>query len=339
MGGFPAHLAVDFFLVLSGFILSHRYLYGDRVGLRDFVVARLARLYPLHLLTLILFAGLYLVRFRELPSYQEGTLATFLAHLLLLQNVGLTPSELSWNAPSWSISVEFWVNIGFIALITRQTPSWLLGSIAVAGLATMAVQSGTLAVSLPNYWGFANSGLTRGACSFLLGVIAHRMYLRRAQVQGDEARVRPFAVSALLLLAGGLMLVPRPALPLLDFLAPPLFFAVVVACAFDSKRWMRWMGPLSHLGVISYSVYLLHYPIYFSLRFLKEFAWGTKADALWVNVVNSPAGCFVLYISLVLMLSHLTYVYFEIPSRRFVRNVGTSKSMRGVGREVVEAKH
>lgn len=152
IGGFPSYLAVDFFLLLSGFVLAHRYLYSGAVSFREFVVARLARLYPLHLLALFAFAGVYLLRFRHWPNYADGNVFTFIVNLLLLQNVGLTPTELTWNVPSWSISVEFWVNLLFFAFITTRTPSRVLIAIAVAAFAMLACFNGSLGVSLPNYF-------------------------------------------------------------------------------------------------------------------------------------------------------------------------------------------
>lgn len=314
-GGFPAYLAVDFFLVLSGFILSHRYLYGKPVSFRQFVWARLARLYPLHLLTLFSFLAIYLVRYRTMPTYQDGTTATFIQHLFLLQNVGISTAELTWNAPSWSISVEFWINIAFFALITRQTPSWMLLSISVVSLAVIALKSGTLAVSLPNYLG-VNSGLLRGVCSFSLGIFAYRLHLRMNRYRICTS---PAISSAILLLASGLVLIPRSEYKYLDFLAPMLFLGVVVVFSVDSRRFSPWLERGAYLGAISYSIYLLHYPIYFGLRYLRELAAGTKADALWASVVNDVGGCFILYGFLVLASSHLCYKYFELPSRHAMR--------------------
>lgn len=318
-GLIPAYLAVDFFLVLSGFILSHRYLYGQRVNFRQFVVARLARLYPLHLLTLLAFALIYLLRFRSAPDYADGTVATFFAHVSLLQNVGLTTSELTWNAPSWSISVELWVNIVFFALISRRTPSWLLATAAVASLAYITAVDGTLAVSLHNYFGFLNSGLLRGFASFLLGVVAYRAHLQWSQRQGASAGIIVAARALLLALSIAFMTVPLSETRELEFFAPFVFAACVVLFAVDSQRWMHWLRPLSHLGTISYSVYLIHYPLLYFIRYLKEFAVGTRADSLWVSVVNDTFGRFILYIGLTLALAHLTFLWFERPSRKMLR--------------------
>lgn len=318
--GIPAHsyLAVDFFLVLSGFILAHRYLYGKSVDFYHFVLARLARLYPLHLLTLIVFAAISLLRFRRFPEYIDGTIATFVANVFLLQNVGLTPSELTWNAPSWSISVEFWINMMFFALISQRTSTAFLVIASTAALAIIAFHERTLAVSLHNYFGFLNSGLLRGFASFVIGVLAYRHFVDRRESK-LKGRTREALKCIVLTATVAIMACARPGLEFLDFIAPFLFFICIVLFAADSERWLHVISPISHLGTISYSIYLIHYPILYGIRYLKELYVGTGAKGLAVDVVFDPLGSFALYVILVLGLSHLTYIWFEQPSRALSR--------------------
>lgn len=127
-----AELAVDYFFILSGFVLTHAY--KDRVlapqFLASFIRDRVARLYPLHLATLAVLV-FFNIWFLEVTngqwleqgwSYQDGRTYTLSLSLLLLNNVGLTPSGPSWNAPAWSISVELWVNIllAVLAVVSRR---------------------------------------------------------------------------------------------------------------------------------------------------------------------------------------------------------------------------
>ncbi len=117
------YLAVDFFLVLSGFILSHRYWYADKPATPlVFINHRIARLYPLHLYTLLVFVLVHWLMYWTMPSYPDGALFTFVQHLTMMHNIGLNPHGLTWNYPSWSVSVEFVVNILFIFLMTRADP-------------------------------------------------------------------------------------------------------------------------------------------------------------------------------------------------------------------------
>jgi peptidoglycan/LPS O-acetylase OafA/YrhL len=160
---FPGYLAVDFFLVLSGFVLTHKYLYTTaNISSREFIWHRLARLYPLHIFTLVTWTCGYVLYIGSFPSFADGTVWTFFQHLTLTQNVGLSPSETSWNTPSWSISVEFWVNLLFFFLISITTRSYLLFAVAVGTLVIIYSQSGDLDVSHENFFLVINSGLLRG---------------------------------------------------------------------------------------------------------------------------------------------------------------------------------
>src|SRR5690606_3845377 len=119
------YLAVDLFFMLSGFVLAHVYHADftrfDPGRYRDFLAARVARLYPLHLLVLLafvvtaiagrLFEFVLTGQFERLPLDGAHSITALLANLLMLQ--GLAAGELSWNYPAWSISVEFFAYLLF----------------------------------------------------------------------------------------------------------------------------------------------------------------------------------------------------------------------------------
>lgn len=327
-GGISAYLAVDFFLVLSGFVISHRYLSAGAVGWQDFLVARLARLYPLHVLALLAFAAVHMLRFRQLPDYADGTGWSFILQLGLLQNVGLTPTEITWNAPSWSISVVFWVNVlVFFVIVRQRSDAFLVGFASVAYL-SLCLAFGTLAVSFQNLGGWLNSGLVRGLAAFALGMVVYRQHKRwgeyAAMYLGWAVIAQLVAAVALL----GFIAFPRENLGYWDFGAPVVFSVCILVFSWESGWLRRRVVPLAYLGVISYSIYLLHYPILFFLRYLREFAVGTRADALWVGVVNSPVQGFLLYLVLVILVSHLSYVWFEVPSKRWLTRRLSSSTAR-----------
>jgi peptidoglycan/LPS O-acetylase OafA/YrhL len=100
-GGF----AVDFFFVLSGFVLSHA-LICRPVSAAEFAWARLARLYPLHLVTLLWLVCLVGGAIADPPRHYQ--LAALGLNLVLLQGAWSLNVH-AWNFPSWSISVEFLV--------------------------------------------------------------------------------------------------------------------------------------------------------------------------------------------------------------------------------------
>lgn len=112
-----ADILVDFFFILSGFIISLAYEHRISKGLsfKSYFISRLGRIYPLHFFTLILcllvlvikqFSGL---KFHFLSS---SSVASFFSNFFLIHSLGIH-NELTWNFPSWSISVEFYTYLLF----------------------------------------------------------------------------------------------------------------------------------------------------------------------------------------------------------------------------------
>ena len=102
-------VAVQFFFILSGFIFFMFYrekILEGVINFKNFIILRLTRLYPLHLLTLILVLAIqffYKESYSEYFFYQSNDLENFIAHFLLIQEWGLIGETASYNGPSWSI--------------------------------------------------------------------------------------------------------------------------------------------------------------------------------------------------------------------------------------------
>lgn len=252
-----AYLCVDFFFILSGFVICHAYLdRPERMPLDVFVSHRLARLYPLHLAAM-LFLLLLLVFAGVRPECDTSPRA-WLLNLAMLQSVGLTES-VSWNAPAWSISTELWANLFFFAfpLIWRNkaTPVFL-----ALGLAVLC-KPGSNAHSENVF--FLNTGLMRCAFGFLLGVGCYRLH-QRLKDQAAKVRAPWWTLLELLPLPLALALIydaNHSRATAMLFL--PVSAALIFIYAFERGLVSRLMGALRlhWLGLISYSVYLLHMPL------------------------------------------------------------------------------
>jgi peptidoglycan/LPS O-acetylase OafA/YrhL len=130
--GFCPDQAVSFFFVLSGFILTHAYPELD--GLKDrirFVVARLARIWPLHFVT----ALLLILHTSDLRPHDLASLGASLANIFLIHAwIPLDKFYFSMNAVSWSISTEMFFYLCFPFLIQKWRKTWaykLLGSLII----------------------------------------------------------------------------------------------------------------------------------------------------------------------------------------------------------------
>jgi len=114
-------LAVDVFFVLSGFILP--FVYHDTTGRmnatwRKFFVARIARIYPLHLLTIAIVGVMILVANSKGISMGRPYYASDLPPQLLLLHAFPYIEKWAWIHPSWSISMEF---LAYIAIFPCMT--------------------------------------------------------------------------------------------------------------------------------------------------------------------------------------------------------------------------
>ena len=133
------YFAVQLFWCISGLVLCHAYIGKQQVNLRGYATARFSRLYPLHITTLVVVAimqNLSQSLFGTFQVYFENDLKHFLLNLFFIQSWGLQ-NDYSFNAPSWSVSVEIAVYILFFVCLRTLRRTKLIGSFAMLGLWTL----------------------------------------------------------------------------------------------------------------------------------------------------------------------------------------------------------
>lgn len=298
--------AVDIFFVLSGYIMI--VAYGTQVDAARFYLHRFARVYPLHILVLgAAITGFYLLQYRALqPDAYSSTNLIFYLTLTFVW-IGLPPA---WNPPSWSLSAEVFAYIFFP--LVQLAAGGFNRRYAILCVCLLGAAHTTVLALL----GFADTGigaLLRGLLGFWAGALlraslAHPMPLAPATGAVAIAAAVVFdqfeyAVPAIILLIGGLGV--NKSGTLIDAL---------------STRPIVWLGK------ISYSIYLIHFPLLIgSERVLSKF-----------NVLQSRPGQFVFclsYIAAVLCISHLSWWFFETPARVAIYRwySQTRRSMSAIG--------
>lgn len=279
---------VDLFFVISGFIFAHVYLRSDALSsgraLADFGVARIARLYPLHLLMLVVVA----VAFWGKP---ENTAHAFVLNLAMMQ-VFAEPMAHTFVGPSWSLSVEVlcYVLFGLAAGSRRSMLMLVTWAAALGGMAWLALFG---APGGP----WTGDVFARGFFGFFTGQL-----LWHARGRLDELGT-PLALAML-----GCGLVANvgefsPLLPL-GLLAWPAALILALRSPLMESRIMLWLGDRS------YAIYLIHLPLVDF--FLKHNAAITGGP---LTVLATLA----LFVAVVLGLSHLTLRFVELPARIAIR--------------------
>ncbi len=330
-----AWLLVDLFFVLSGIVMSLSYVRGDfgHFSLREFMVRRFARVYPLHIVMLVASLLFRLLRIGLVmagvvvavpAAFEVNNAYSFVLNLVLLHSMG--PIDyLSWNAPSWSISVEFYTYLvfGLVVLLAQRQNSlrWLYGCAAVLAVGSLFV---IVFVLDKNSLGLqADFGILRCFVSFFLGVLTVKAVERlpRGMTPVFQGVVQLAAMIASIVLVSMV-----EAYPAASFLAP-LTFAVFLGSllAFPQAALVPRLlvaRPLVWLGRRSYSVYMVHaLVVLFAEYFVR--AVGAKPiaalDSIWTGL---PATLnVVVSLAAVMLVSHFTYLYVEIPGGRLLRNV------------------
>jgi len=293
-------LAVDLFFILSGFVIYLSYaerLTGSRSGIADFLLRRLARIYPLHLAMLAAFLAYALLAVTagsgSLRDYDWGY---FVASLFLVQNWGFTDA-LRWNDPAWSISTELFAYLLFPAIPLLVKPSRWPTAVLVAMLVALglAVHGYFVAVGQQFPDDIPQTGLLRCVLQFAMGTLACEIYLRLRERQDMALPLLALAG----VLGGGYAVAALPVLPL-------VWTSLILGVALARDRSFLYWRPLVYLGEISYSTYLFHYfgYIVFKLLFIEE-----------GQVVPLPL--VALYFLAVLAASAALYHAVERPSQRW----------------------
>ncbi|MNH03901.1 Acyltransferase family protein [compost metagenome] len=141
---------VAFFFVLSGFVLTHAYGNKAHLNFRKFFISRTFRLLPLHLFMLGVFilleCGRYIayhkgMAFNNAPFSEKFAPGEILPNALLLQSWTHLTNPLSFNYPSWSISIEYYTYMLFalILSIAGGVRQWLWAVIVLATLTPISL--------------------------------------------------------------------------------------------------------------------------------------------------------------------------------------------------------
>tara|TARA_R110000868_G_scaffold44318_6_gene148220 strand:- start:29832 stop:30974 length:1143 start_codon:yes stop_codon:yes gene_type:complete len=322
------YLWVDFFFILSGFVISH--VYGEKLKnrtksvVKNYLWARFSRLYPLHVFIMLLFAIQSLGLNILYPAYASAewnpynTIRDFIVQLLFLQTSGLIDNY-SWNVASWSVAAEWWtyiVAIGLIPLLNKGFNRYTIMSFILALLGMVFIT-----FQVPDYTLNAIFALGTVRCifGFTIGIGVYQAYkslLNKKSIWSKNWFLYVMLLCLITILNFGVY----------DVVIIPFFGAFILCASLNKGLPYKILNTKSlvFLGDISYSIYLIHlfwlmfYWMWLDLYFIPTYPGVMPAfwdNLLWITIL----------MTLIISSSAFTYKFVELKAQKKLRQWNQSK--------------
>ncbi|GAA4316035.1 acyltransferase [Mucilaginibacter gynuensis] len=315
---YNADLFVDFFFVLSGFVIAYSYQFistGEQLG--KFYKKRFFRLYPLHFIVLILFVVVELLK-HSASGYvhvnkldnASNNVTTFFTSLFLLNSVQLPGvHDVSWNIASWSISAEMIAYLVFglsVTFINRNkltaNRNYVYGLVVLVAFALLFYFTGGFELTYT-----FNFGFLRGIAGFFAGVLCFNTY-NSSKVWLKALSNSLFSFLEIAALAVTFVFVGYGHyFKQYGFIYEILFFFTILIFALE-KGWLSSVLKKSKLlhetGKLSYSIYMIHTLV------LSLF------NVVFIRVLKLPPSAysylFVVNYLIIFFLSRWTFKHIEM---------------------------
>jgi peptidoglycan/LPS O-acetylase OafA/YrhL len=315
---------VDFFFVLSGFVLAHGYGFRENLNFKEFMKARFFRLYPLHFFMFLVFVVLEFGKlfaykfggfiFNNEPFTNASAINEMIPNLLLVQSWTPLTDPLTFNYPSWSISIEFYLYaLLFLSIVVfkrNRIFSW--ACISFIALMLIYFESEVLVTNV-----------LRGLSCFFGGAFTYVIYRKLSHF-------KPSYISGSIIEAGLLacvVLIVQSQIEHRSIIASVLFFFTVLFFAFESGLFSAILKIklLQSAGKLSYSIYMTHAAILFcltSIAMVLQKVTGVEMAPMgettrFINfgsaLLNNLA--VIVILAIVIYISSLTYKYIEVKGR------------------------
>ena len=314
------YLGVELFFTLSGFILCHVYRNSVEEGsfrYGGFLWARLARVYPLHIATLVGLGAVALAAgaagFKVDPNILSWS--SLPAQITLTQAWGLAPVA-SWNHPSWSISAEWFAYLTF--------PLFAWGALKLKDRPVLALVAATsfLAALYLGFETIAGFPLTRATIAwgalrivpcFALGCALHAFWRAR------PAKNQLFAIAGALITGTTALIfaaIGAPDALIVMTLGGLILFLARLA---QSGSGVFGQAPLVYLGEISYSIYMICVP--WKIVFV-----NAVTRIFEINTGHFPLFLWLVFLASVIPLAACSYQLIEKPARKGMKLIAEARS-------------
>lgn len=306
------YLGVDFFFALSGFIITRQYeasIAMHTIKFKTFAIRRIARLYPLYIASIgfFLLVNAYVLQplhWIHALDYGIGPLYAWRVFLQLTMLGNLTVMAQP-NGPVWSVSVEWIVNLMFFAVVWRyrRIPDLILWIAVVFGSCYLISMS-PYTLQTPG----VSIAIIRGIVGFTLGSLLFRHHRDLPDFSSRDLHIVEQILFVFILL---LTYFYRDLADYsIDYVFQLVLFPALIMISLYRNGWICRifsLPPITFLGRISYSIYLLHYPLAYTMEYVSS-----------IHAIGHP-WLGILYIIVLISLSTLSYKLIERPGRHLGR--------------------
>jgi peptidoglycan/LPS O-acetylase OafA/YrhL len=313
------NLGVDFFFILSGFVLGLNFLAKNtELNLKEFYFNRITKIAPLYYLALVLCIPILIFEYHKISSSQSLVnyiLSLPLVPLFLQSFTGIEETQKIWNIPSWSVSVEFFFYLIFpfisVRILKAQKFYSLLLALFFINIVLYAIVS-----SIPKEISLLDFNFHQNLVShplfhlpqFLIGNLMSKIYFEKKINQHKFYFIFFIILTLFLFIGKNEFLNLKSGNPLLVFTFSGLIFTTALV---DKNLKLLNTKIFVLLGESSYALYILQEP-------LKVFL-----QQIWSKVFNfgdqTSGFLYAIYLSITLiLLSIAAHLMFEIPVRKFL---------------------
>jgi peptidoglycan/LPS O-acetylase OafA/YrhL len=313
-----SYISVDGFFILSGFVLSYVYaekLKNGTISLVCYFLHRLARLYPLHILTMFFIFLIYSNFYQAFPF--QKPLETAFYNLFLLHGLGFAHSW-NWNDPSWSISVEFFGSVLAIPILIKIRNNLLLATVSAIGYIIVIANHHNLMAATDVHFYIFSSGIIKSISGMSLGVMVRNLTIDHSSVKTNNIKI--YLLQIISMITVSYFIYTKDSVLSYDGLVIIAITYIVYSTTSYNTFLTKLLSCnlLSGLGKISFSLYLLHTPLMLTLDQISFF----RGKGFLIQ-------SFIFSI-LILLISIIGYNLFELPSYKYLKSKIDNKFKKNI---------
>ncbi len=328
---------VDVFFMITGFLLMHLYKNHFHEGLsinkiKEFLIIRLSRIYPLYILVLILILILYELGIWQavniMDSNSEKRIDNYwnwIYNITLTTAWGFSDGKSAWNGPAWSISAEFFNYLMFpiyiLALIRIRKIS-----LNIAFLFLLIASYGLMQhFWIKNYMeDYGIGALARANFGLVSGAFVYKIYTYMKDTKSNLWDICFILNIIIIITMMAIEAYTATSIPEISYMGFLILMVLCLSLMQGSIHNFFAHPIIMHLGKISFAMYLLHQPVCrIMLHFFHNYYFSIPEGSKFYVIIN-----LIIVLAIIIAVSHIAHQYIETPLRyMFRKKMGIKKAI------------